>query len=132
MQGSSIETTKRNEQLTCNTKLGQKDALGPHGKPQQSSRNTKRVKTLNFSQPNPLNSMIKTSCPDINAKSAPGRGAGRKLLKEWFNAHRDFPYPTCEEESSFMSSTGLTLQQIRTYFANQRARNMRRGLLHFG
>ena len=27
VQGSSIETTKRNEQLTCNTKLGQRDTL---------------------------------------------------------------------------------------------------------
>ena len=130
VQGNSIETTKGNEQLTCNTKLGQKDALGPHGKPQQSSRNTKRAKTLNFAQPNPLSSMMKTSCPGIKAKSAPGGGAGRELLKEWFNAHRNFPYPTCEEESSFVSSTGLTLQQIRTYFVNQRARNMRRGSLY--
>jgi len=130
VQGNSIETTKGNEQLTWNTKLGQKDTLGPHGKPHQSSGNTKRAETLNFTQPNPLSSMIKTSCPGINAKSAPGEGVGRELLKEWLNAHRNFPYPTCEEESSFMSSTGLTLRQIRTYFANQRARNIRRGSLH--
>ena len=129
VQGNSIETTKGNEQLTCNTKLGQRDTLGPHDKPHQSSGNTKRAETLNFTQPNPLSSMIETSYPGINAKSAPGEGVGRELLKEWFNAHRNFPYPTCEEESSFMSSTGLTLRQIRTYFANQRARNTR-GSLH--
>jgi Homeobox KN domain len=130
VQGNSIETTKGSEQLTFNTKLGQKDTLGPHDKPHQSSGNTKRAETLNFTQPNPLSSMIKTSCPGITAKSAPGEGVGRELLKEWFNAHRNFPYPTCEEESSFMSSTGLTLRQIRTYFANQRARNTRGGSLH--
>lgn len=128
VQGNSIGTTKGNKQLTCNTKLGQKDNLGPHGKPHQSSGNMKRAETLNFTQPNRLSSMIKTSCPGINAKSAPGEGVGRELLKEWFNAHRNFPYPTCEEESSFMSSTGLTLRQIRTYFANQRARNIRRAV----
>lgn len=128
VQGNLVETTKGNEQLTRNTKLGQKDTLGPHGKPHQSSGNTKRAETLNFTQPNPLSSIIRTSCPGINAKSAPGEGVGRELLKEWFNAHRNFPYPTCEEETSFMSSTGLTLRQIRTYFANQRARNIRRAI----
>lgn len=130
VQGNSIETTKGNEQLIRNTILGQRDTLGPHDKPHQSSGNTKRAEISNFTQPNPLSSMIETSYPGINAESAPGEGVGRELLKEWLNTHRNFPYPTCEEESSFMSSTGLTLRQIRTYFANQRARNIRRGSLH--
>lgn len=35
-------------------------------------------------------------------------------LKAWFNAHRDSPYPSEDEKYALCSSTGLTLNQVRT------------------
>ncbi|KAF2461773.1 hypothetical protein BDY21DRAFT_703 [Lineolata rhizophorae] len=51
-------------------------------------------------------------------------GAEAKMqLREWFNAHASYPYPTKEEEASLMNSTGLSLQQLRRFFTNARARS---------
>lgn len=37
------------------------------------------------------------------------------LLKSWFNAHRDSPYPTEEEKGLLCVQTGLSMNQVRQH-----------------
>ncbi|KAK6191545.1 hypothetical protein SNE40_003207 [Patella caerulea] len=44
------------------------------------------------------------------------------ILRRWFTAHIDSPYPTKEEKDNLSKETGLTLLQIKTWMSNTRRR----------
>lgn len=46
--------------------------------------------------------------------------ASIKILKTWLSAHQDKPYPRVDDVESFQRQTGLSKQQILTWFANAR------------
>ncbi|CAI6335279.1 unnamed protein product [Periconia digitata] len=48
----------------------------------------------------------------------------RKLLEDSFERHRAHPYVPPEELQELVTLTGLTVRQVRTYFANARARKL--------
>ena len=48
----------------------------------------------------------------------------RSALDDWFLSHKDDPYPTKEDLEGLVGCTGLSERQIRTYFANARARKL--------
>ncbi len=52
----------------------------------------------------------------------------KRVLKDWFFAHMDRPYPTREEKQDLSIATGgvITPAQVSTWFSNAR----RRGLIH--
>ncbi|KAF2268547.1 hypothetical protein CC78DRAFT_576032 [Lojkania enalia] len=50
--------------------------------------------------------------------------SSKKLLEASFVRHKDNPYVTLEEAEGLAIQTGLSVKQIRTYFANQRARKL--------
>lgn len=49
--------------------------------------------------------------------------AALKVLKQWFEAHSDNPYPTEDEKTELCTVTELKYTQINTWLANARRRN---------
>lgn len=49
--------------------------------------------------------------------------AAKLLLREWFDQHKDSPYPTDEEKDELAQRSGLLPSQISTWFINERMRN---------
>lgn len=45
------------------------------------------------------------------------------VLKDWWNAHSKWPYPTEQDKASLVEETGLQLKQINNWFINQRKRS---------
>ena len=43
-------------------------------------------------------------------------------LKNWFQEHSNYPYPNLKEKQMLAKQTGLTLYQVKTWFANTRRR----------
>jgi hypothetical protein len=62
---------------------------------------------------------------DNNLKHLRPQKIGRKLLKRWFCAHRDNPYPTEPEKVQLEIETGLSRRQISDWFSNSRRRQQR-------
>ncbi|KAL4993294.1 hypothetical protein BDV10DRAFT_199827 [Aspergillus recurvatus] len=56
------------------------------------------------------------------------KGTGVNVLKKWFDQHCERPYPSKEEKVELASSSGLTLTQISTWFANTRRRRKNKSL----
>lgn len=55
--------------------------------------------------------------------------AAVKVLRGWFEAHREHPYPGAEELHQLHLLTGLSKQQVKDWFSNSRRRNKtQRGL----
>ncbi|KAF2640415.1 hypothetical protein P280DRAFT_35939 [Massarina eburnea CBS 473.64] len=48
----------------------------------------------------------------------------RKTLENTFHRHREHPYITQDELKELVTLTGLTIRQVRTFFANARARRL--------
>ncbi|KAL4803703.1 homeobox KN domain-containing protein [Aspergillus unguis] len=46
------------------------------------------------------------------------------ILKAWFQAHLDHPYPSEEDKQTIMTRTGLTINQISNWFINARRRQL--------
>ncbi|KAJ5762741.1 hypothetical protein N7533_001422 [Penicillium manginii] len=46
------------------------------------------------------------------------------ILKSWFFAHEEHPYPTEEEKQMFGELTGLTIPQVNNWFINARRRQL--------
>lgn len=44
------------------------------------------------------------------------------ILKHWYQEHSTYPYPSVKEKQMLAQRTGLTLYQIKTWFANTRRR----------
>lgn len=45
------------------------------------------------------------------------------ILKQWWNSHSRWPYPTDEEKKEMVKLSGLELRQINNWFINHRKRN---------
>lgn len=44
------------------------------------------------------------------------------ILKHWYQEHSTYPYPSVKEKQMLAQKTGLTLYQVKTWFANTRRR----------
>lgn len=53
-----------------------------------------------------------------------------KILNSRFEDHSDHPYPTPQEVHQLQGQTGLSVQQLRDWFANSRRRAKRQFQLH--
>ncbi|QDS69323.1 hypothetical protein FKW77_003326 [Venturia effusa] len=49
-----------------------------------------------------------------------------KVMKEWFAAHKDSPYPSEEQKQMLVSQTRLNMSQVNNWFINARRRQPRR------
>lgn len=73
----------------------------------------------------------KTACQvsQTNRKVPPPRPAVRharsaiSALKEWYAAHREWPYPSTHEKESLSHETGMTTRQVSQWFVNTRRRS---------
>ncbi|XP_062573442.1 uncharacterized protein LOC134235321 [Saccostrea cucullata] len=46
----------------------------------------------------------------------------RRILSEWYEANRENPYPSDEVKSELAKRTGISEQQVKSWFANKRSR----------
>jgi hypothetical protein len=46
----------------------------------------------------------------------------RRILSEWYEDNLDNPYPSDEEKCELVKRTGITEQQVKSWFANKRSR----------
>ncbi|CAI8599582.1 unnamed protein product [Vicia faba] len=66
---------------------------------------------------------------DIREEILRKRRAGKlpgdttSVLKDWWQSHAKWPYPTEEDKARLVQETGLQLKQINNWFINQRKRN---------
>ncbi|KAG9153587.1 hypothetical protein Leryth_008528 [Lithospermum erythrorhizon] len=66
---------------------------------------------------------------DIREEILRKRRAGKlpgdttSVLKQWWQTHSKWPYPTEEDKARLVQETGLHLKQINNWFINQRKRN---------
>ncbi|XP_071917384.1 homeobox protein knotted-1-like 2 isoform X1 [Coffea arabica] len=66
---------------------------------------------------------------DIREEILRKRRAGKlpgdttSVLKDWWQSHSKWPYPTEEDKGRLVQETGLQLKQINNWFINQRKRN---------
>ncbi|GMY29225.1 homeobox protein knotted-1-like 3 isoform X3 [Fagus crenata] len=66
---------------------------------------------------------------DIREEILRKRRAGKlpgdttSVLKNWWQTHSKWPYPTEEDKARLVQETGLQLKQINNWFINQRKRN---------
>ncbi|WJX35490.1 hypothetical protein P8452_23477 [Trifolium repens] len=66
---------------------------------------------------------------DIREEILRKRRAGKlpgdttSVLKDWWQSHSKWPYPTEEDKARLVQETGLQLKQINNWFINQRKRN---------
>ncbi|XP_010048923.2 homeobox protein knotted-1-like 3 isoform X2 [Eucalyptus grandis] len=66
---------------------------------------------------------------DIREEILRKRRAGKlpgdttSVLKQWWQTHSKWPYPTEEDKARLVQETGLQLKQINNWFINQRKRN---------
>ncbi|KAF2181233.1 homeobox protein, partial [Zopfia rhizophila CBS 207.26] len=44
----------------------------------------------------------------------------KDILATWFNAHRNFPYPTKDEKIYLCNQTGLSINKVSDWFDNRR------------
>lgn len=50
-------------------------------------------------------------------------GDTTSILKQWWQQHSKWPYPTEDDKAKLVEETGLQLKQINNWFINQRKRN---------
>ncbi|GMP96123.1 hypothetical protein CsSME_00044905 [Camellia sinensis var. sinensis] len=50
-------------------------------------------------------------------------GDTTSVLKNWWQQHAKWPYPTEDDKAKLVEETGLQLKQINNWFINQRKRN---------
>ncbi|XP_050217243.1 homeobox protein knotted-1-like 3 isoform X2 [Mercurialis annua] len=71
----------------------------------------------------------KEKIADIREEIMRKRRAGKlpgdttSVLKQWWQSHSKWPYPTEEDKARLVQETGLQLKQINNWFINQRKRN---------
>lgn len=70
-------------------------------------------------------SKLKNVHEEILRKRRAGKLPGNttNVLRDWWTAHAQWPYPTEEQKARLMAETGLQLKQINNWFINQRKRN---------
>lgn len=52
--------------------------------------------------------------------------SSRLILSRWYQAHRDFPYPSPQEKRALAKQCAMSIKQIDYWFGNRRARDRRR------
>ncbi|MBA0718683.1 hypothetical protein Golax_006416 [Gossypium laxum] len=71
----------------------------------------------------------KSKIEDVREEILRKRRAGKlpgdttSVLKNWWQQHSKWPYPTEEDKAKLVEETGLQLKQINNWFINQRKRN---------
>ncbi|KAL7111591.1 hypothetical protein ACP275_05G099100 [Erythranthe tilingii] len=72
---------------------------------------------------------FKSRIEDVREEILRKRRAGKlpgdttTVLKNWWQQHSKWPYPTEDEKAKLVEQTGLQLKQINNWFINQRKRN---------
>ncbi|GAB4856947.1 Homeobox protein HD-1 [Ancistrocladus abbreviatus] len=72
---------------------------------------------------------FKSRIEDVREEILRKRRAGKlpgdttSVLKEWWQQHSKWPYPTEDDKAKLVEETGLQLKQINNWFINQRKRN---------
>ncbi|KAG6579470.1 Homeobox protein knotted-1-like 7, partial [Cucurbita argyrosperma subsp. sororia] len=72
---------------------------------------------------------FKSRIEDVREEILRKRRAGKlpgdttTVLKNWWQQHSKWPYPTEDDKSKLVEETGLQLKQINNWFINQRKRN---------
>lgn len=72
---------------------------------------------------------FKSRIEDVREEILRKRRAGKlpgdttSVLKEWWQQHSKWPYPTEDDKAKLVEETGLELKQINNWFINQRKRN---------
>jgi len=51
-------------------------------------------------------------------------------LLEWYDKHRDYPYPSKEEKAQLAVASGKSFKQVSEWFTNRRARQKLRKFLN--
>ncbi|XP_076905701.1 homeobox protein knotted-1-like 7 [Bidens hawaiensis] len=72
---------------------------------------------------------FRSKIEDVREEILRKRRAGKlpgdttSVLKDWWQQHSKWPYPTEDEKAKLVEETGLQLKQINNWFINQRKRN---------
>lgn len=72
---------------------------------------------------------FKSRIEDVREEILRKRRAGKlpgdttSVLKQWWQQHSKWPYPTEDDKAKLVEETGLQLKQINNWFINQRKRN---------
>ncbi|GER40541.1 homeobox protein knotted-1 [Striga asiatica] len=72
---------------------------------------------------------FRSKIEDVREEILRKRRAGKlpgdttSVLKNWWQQHSKWPYPTEEDKAKLVEQTGLQLKQINNWFINQRKRN---------
>ncbi|XAR70358.1 hypothetical protein NMG60_11027188 [Bertholletia excelsa] len=72
---------------------------------------------------------FRSKIEDIREEIMRKRRAGKlpgdttSVLKQWWQQHAKWPYPTEDDKAKLVEETGLQLKQINNWFINQRKRN---------
>lgn len=72
---------------------------------------------------------FKSRIEDVREEIMRKRRAGKlpgdttTILKQWWQQHSKWPYPTEDDKAKLVEETGLQLKQINNWFINQRKRN---------
>ncbi|XP_047327089.1 homeobox protein HD1 [Impatiens glandulifera] len=72
---------------------------------------------------------FKSKIEDVREEIMRKRRAGKlpgdttSVLKNWWQQHAKWPYPTEDDKAKLVEETGLQLKQINNWFINQRKRN---------
>ncbi|TKX24736.1 homeobox KN domain-containing protein 2 [Elsinoe australis] len=70
-----------------------------------------------------LRSKTTTNSDDGKKSAVRFSRAALKILRDWFEANQDHPYPTDEEKIDLINKTGLNPNQVTTWLANTRRRS---------
>ncbi|KAI3823655.1 hypothetical protein L1987_05095 [Smallanthus sonchifolius] len=72
---------------------------------------------------------FRSKIEDVREEILRKRRAGKlpgdttSMLKDWWQQHSKWPYPTEDDKAELVEETGLQLKQINNWFINQRKRN---------
>ncbi|KAF5800716.1 putative transcription factor Homeodomain-TALE-KNOX family [Helianthus annuus] len=72
---------------------------------------------------------FRSKIEDVREEILRKRRAGKlpgdttSVLKDWWEQHKKWPYPTEDDKAKLVEETGLQLKQINNWFINQRKRN---------
>ncbi|KAK8945683.1 Homeobox protein HD1 [Platanthera guangdongensis] len=72
---------------------------------------------------------FRSKIEDVREEIMRKRRAGKlpgdttSMLKQWWQQHSKWPYPTEDDKAKLVEETGLQLKQINNWFINQRKRN---------
>ena len=83
---------------------------------------TSRKRTHN-EQSNDENTDHDTPSKKSKLPNKPLNSRATRLLKDWYNSHINSPYPSEEEKERLAAEGGISLTQVKYWFANKRSRS---------